>query len=124
MTSAASRHAPVIGQPLPAPQPTALPKPLVQSFQWSALRNAATVDAVITVIDASAVAAGRSADNPESVDAQRRADDNLDHDSLLAELFEGPLTTADLVIVHQTDGMNDAARRGHASGGAGCGPAL
>jgi cobalamin biosynthesis protein CobW len=86
----------------------ALPKPLVQAFQWPALRNAFTVDAVITVVDAPAVAAGRFADNPVAVDAQRRADDNLDHDSPLAELFEDQLATADLVVVHKTDGVDEA----------------
>ena len=83
----------------------ALPKPLVQAFQWPALRNTFTVDAVITVVDAPAVAAGTFADDPVAVDALRRADDNLDHDSPLAELFEDQLATADLVIVHKVDGM-------------------
>ncbi len=87
----------------------ALPKPLVQAFQWPAMRNAFTVDAVITVVDAPAVAAGRFADDPVAVDAQRRADDNLDHDSPLAELFEDQLATADLVVVHKTDGLDAAA---------------
>ena len=86
----------------------ALPKPLVQAFQWPALRNAFTVDAVITVVDAPAVAAGDFADDPVAVDAQRRADENLDHDSPLHELFEDQLATADLVIVHKTDGMDEA----------------
>lgn len=90
----------------------ALPKPLVQAFQWPALRNAFTVDAVITVVDAPAVAAGRFADDPNAVDAQRRADDNLDHDSPLAELFEDQLATADLVVVHKTDGLDAAALAG------------
>lgn len=83
----------------------ALPKPLVQAFQWPALRNTFTVDAVVTVVDAPAVAAGDFADDPVAVDAQRRADDNLDHDSPLHELFEDQLATADLVIVHKTDGL-------------------
>ncbi len=87
----------------------ALPKPLVQAFQWPALRNAFTVDAVITVVDAPAVAAGRFADDPAAVDVQRRADDNLDHESPLAELFEDQLATADLVVVNKTDGMDAAA---------------
>ena len=90
----------------------ALPKPLVQAFQWPALRNAFTVDAVITVVDAPAVADGRFADDPAAVDAQRRADDNLDHESPLAELFEDQLATADLVIVHKTDGLPPAALAG------------
>ncbi len=87
----------------------ALPKPLVQAFQWPTLRNAFTVDAVITVVDAPAVAAGRFADDPVAVDTQRRADDNLDHDSPLAELFEDQLATADLVVVHKTDGLDATA---------------
>ena len=87
----------------------ALPKPLVQAFQWPALRNAFTVDAVITVVDAPAVAAGDFADDPAAVDAQRHADDNLDHDSPLHELFEDQLATADLVIVHKTDGLDAAS---------------
>jgi len=90
----------------------ALPKPLVQAFQWPALRNAFTVDAVITVVDAPAVAAGRFADDPLAVDAQRRADENLDHDSPLSELFEDQLATADLVVVHKTDGLDAATLAG------------
>src|SRR5437868_9708439 len=90
----------------------ALPKPLVQAFQWPALRNAFTVDAVITVVDAPAVAAGRFADDPLAVDAQRRADENLDHDSPLSELFEDQLATADLVVVHKTDGLDTATLAG------------
>jgi len=90
----------------------ALPKPLVQAFQWPALRSVFTVDSVITVVDAPAVAAGDFADDPLAVDAQRRADDNLDHDSPLHELFEDQLATADLVIVHKTDGMDAAALQG------------
>ena len=81
----------------------------MQAYQWSVLRNAFTVGAVITVVDAPAVAASRFADNPVAVDVQRRADDNLHHDSPLAKLFEDPLSTADLVIVHKTAGMDAAA---------------
>ncbi|EYC51542.1 cobalamin biosynthesis protein CobW [Hylemonella gracilis str. Niagara R] len=90
----------------------ALPKPLVQAFQWPALRNTFTVDAVITVVDAPAVAAGDFADDPVAVDAQRRADENLDHDSPLHELFEDQLATADLVVVHKTDGVSAAELAG------------
>lgn len=87
----------------------ALPKPLVQAFQWPALRNTFTVDAVVTVVDGPAVAAGLFADDPVAVDAQRRSDDNLDHDTPLAELFEDQLATADLVVLNKTDGLDAAA---------------
>ena len=39
----------------------ALPKPLVQAFNWPEIKQHCTVDAVITVIDGPAVAAGRYA---------------------------------------------------------------
>ena len=50
----------------------ALPKPLVQAFAWPEIRTRTTVDGVLTVIDAAAVAAGRFADDPEAV-ARARA---------------------------------------------------
>ncbi|MBO2928939.1 cobalamin biosynthesis protein CobW [Metapseudomonas otitidis] len=81
----------------------ALPKPLVQAFQWPEIRNACTVDAVITVVDSPAVAAGTFAAFPEQVDEQRKQDPNLDHESPLHELFEDQLASADLVILNKTD---------------------
>ena len=42
----------------------ALPKPLVQAFNWPEIKNACTVDAVITVVDVPATAAGQFAANP------------------------------------------------------------
>ena len=87
----------------------ALPKPLVQAFQWPSLRNAFTVDAVVTVVDAPAVADGRFADDPQAVDAQRRADDSLDHESPLAELFEDQLLMADLVMLSKAEGLSEEA---------------
>ena len=83
----------------------ALPKPLVQATQWPEIRSACTVDAVITVVDSPAVAAGQFAAFPDQVDAQRRADPNLDHESPLHELFEDQLSAADLVILNKTDGL-------------------
>ncbi|WP_263263718.1 cobalamin biosynthesis protein CobW [Pseudomonas sp. RIT-PI-S] len=86
----------------------ALPKPLVQAFQWPEIRNACTVDAVITVVDSPAVAAGTFAAFPDQVDAQRRQDPNLDHESPLHELFEDQLASADLVVLNKVD-LIDAA---------------
>ncbi len=81
----------------------ALPKPLVQAFQWPEIRSACTVDAVITVVDSPAVAAGTFAAFPEQVDAQRKLDPNLDHESPLHELFADQLASADLVILNKAD---------------------
>lgn len=81
----------------------ALPKPLVQAFQWPEIAGAFTVDAVVTVVDTPAAAAGQFAAHPEAVDAQRRADPNLDHESPLHELFEDQLSAADLVVLNKCD---------------------
>lgn len=81
----------------------ALPNPLVQAFNWPEIRNACTVDAVITVVDTPAVAEGRFAADPAAVRAQREADPNLDHDFTLRELFADQLSAADLVILSKTD---------------------
>jgi cobalamin biosynthesis protein CobW len=85
----------------------ALPKPLVQAFNWPEVRQHCTVDAIITVIDGPAVAAGRYADDMDKVQAQRLADENLDHDPNLKELLDDQLGAADLVIVSKTDLLSD-----------------
>ena len=81
----------------------ALPKPLVQAFNWPEIKNACTVDAVVTVVDVPATAAGQFAANPAAVDAQRKQDPNLDHESPLHELFEDQLMSADLVVLSKLD---------------------
>lgn len=87
----------------------ALPKPLVQAFGWPEVRTRVTVDGVVAVLDGPAVAAGRFADAPDRVDAMRAADDELDHESPLHELYEDQLACADLVLLNKTDLMDDAA---------------
>jgi cobalamin biosynthesis protein CobW len=81
----------------------ALPKPLVKAFQWPDIRARATVDGVIALIDADAVAAGRFATDEAALAAARAADPNLDHDSPLEELFEEQLGCADMVVLNKTD---------------------
>jgi cobalamin biosynthesis protein CobW len=83
----------------------ALPKPLVKAFNWPEIRTRVTVDGVVAVVDGPAVAAGRFADNPHAVDALRKQDDGLDHESPLAELFEDQINCADLIIVNKADQM-------------------
>jgi cobalamin biosynthesis protein CobW len=89
----------------------ALPKPLVQAFNWPSIKNAFTVDAVVTVVDGPAAARGQFAENPQAVDEQRKADPNLDHESPLHELFEDQLASADLVILNKTDLIDEAQQR-------------
>ena len=86
----------------------ALPKPLVKAFQWPDIRTRATVDGVIALIDADAVAAGRFATDEAALAAARAGDPNLDHDSPLEELFEEQLACADMVVLNKTD-LVDAA---------------
>ena len=81
----------------------ALPKPLVQAFAWPEIRTATTVDGVLTVIDAAALAAGRFADDPVAVATQRAADPTIEHDNPLEEVFGDQLACADLVILNKTD---------------------
>ncbi len=81
----------------------ALPKPLVQAFNWPDIKNYCTVDAVVTVVDGPALAAGTFAIDPEAVAEQRAADENLDHESSLQELFDDQLSAADLVVVSKGD---------------------
>ncbi len=88
----------------------ALPKPLVQAFNWPEIKQYCTVDAVITVIDGPAVAAGRFAHNEEQVQAQRLADESLDHDPSLKELLDDQLSAADLVVVSKNDLLDEDAR--------------
>jgi cobalamin biosynthesis protein CobW len=81
----------------------ALPKPLVKAFDWPAIRSRLTVDGVIAVVDAVAVAEGRFADDEEKVAAQRAQDASLDHDNPLEEVYEDQLLCADLVILNKAD---------------------
>ncbi len=81
----------------------ALPKPLVKAFNWPEIRSRVTVDGVIVVIDAPAVAAGQFAADPGAVEEERRADPALDHVSPLEEVFTDQLRSADLVVLNKTD---------------------
>lgn len=81
----------------------ALPKPLVKAFAWPEVRARTTVDGVVTVIDAAAVSEGRFADDHDAVEAARAADESLDHDNPLEELFVDQVSCADLIIVNKSD---------------------
>ncbi len=81
----------------------ALPKPLIQAFRWPEIRTQATVDGVVTVVDCAALAAGTLVGDLAALEAQRAADDSLDHETPLEELFEDQLNCADLVLLTKTD---------------------
>ncbi|WP_372799912.1 cobalamin biosynthesis protein CobW [Paracoccus seriniphilus] len=81
----------------------ALPKPLLKAFDWPAIRSRITVDGVIALADAEAVAAGRFASDEAAVQAQREADDSLDHDSPLSEVFQDQISCADVILLTKAD---------------------
>ena len=86
----------------------ALPKPLVQAFQWPTVKSRVTVDGVVAVVDGPALAAGRVASDMEALAAQRAADGTLDHDDPIEEVFEDQVACADLIVLSKSD-MMDAA---------------
>ena len=86
----------------------ALPKPLLKAFDWPEIRSRITVDGVIALADAEAVAAGRFAPDPEAVDAQRAADPSVDHETPLSEVFEDQIACADIVLLTKADLAGEA----------------
>lgn len=80
----------------------ALPKPLLKAFDWPALRSRITVDGVIAVADAEAVAAGLFAPDPALPGTE------ADHETPLSEVFEDQLACADLVLLSKADLAGEA----------------
>ncbi|MDP1732612.1 MAG: cobalamin biosynthesis protein CobW [Devosia sp.] len=87
----------------------ALPQPLIRAFNWPEIRSGVTNDGVVAVADAAALSEGRFAASEAAVDAQRKSDAMLDHETPLGELFEDQLIAADLVILNKTDLVDEAA---------------
>ena len=87
----------------------ALPQPLVRAFNWPEISTKVTVDGVVTVVDGKAVSEGRFAHNVEAVDAQRKRDENLDHETPLSELFEDQVACADMIVVNKSDLLGEEA---------------
>lgn len=88
----------------------ALPKPLIQAFQWPAIKGRVTVDGVVAVVDGPALAEGRVAADHEALAAQRAADDTLDHDDPIEEVFEDQVACADLIILSKSDLLDEEGR--------------
>src|SRR5204862_7891329 len=80
-----------------------LPQPLLKAFAWPAVRTRATVDGVVTVVDALALSEGRVVLDDAALASQRAADPALDHDDPIEEVFEDQLACADLVVLSKTD---------------------
>ena len=87
----------------------ALPQPLVAAFNWPQVKTRVTVDGVITVIDAAAVAAGRFADDKQALAAQRAADPSFEHDNPVEEVFSDQIIAADLIVLNKADLLDTEA---------------
>ncbi len=87
----------------------ALPQPLLKAFAWPAVKTRATVDGVVTLVDALALSEGRVTLDEDAVAAQRAADDSVVHDDPIEEVFEDQLACADLVVLSKSDLVSPAA---------------
>ncbi|MGB3616039.1 MAG: cobalamin biosynthesis protein CobW [Elainellaceae cyanobacterium] len=86
----------------------ALPQPLIRAFRWPEIRTQATVDSVVTVVDAEAIALGEVAQDTAALERQQQADPSLDHETSIDELFADQLSCADLVLLTKLDQLNSS----------------
>ncbi|MDE1150190.1 MAG: cobalamin biosynthesis protein CobW [Azospirillaceae bacterium] len=90
----------------------ALPKPLVRAFTWPAVRSRVTVDGVVAVVAADAVAEGRFAPDAEALARQKMAmeadDGTVEHETPVQEVFEDQILCADLILVSKADLVDEA----------------
>lgn len=84
----------------------ALPKPLLKAFDWPDLRSRITIDGVVAVADAEAVAAGLFAPDPARPGTTAEA--GADHETPLSEVFEDQIACADLVLLSKADLAGEA----------------
>lgn len=83
----------------------ALPKPLIKAFDWPEIRARLTVDGVIAVVDAEALASGRFA---EASGAEGNAPV---HDNPLEEVYEDQLLSADLILLNKCDLVSEVRQQ-------------
>ena len=84
----------------------ALPKPLLKAFDWPDIRSRITVDGVIALADAEAVASEQFAPDLLGLQAQREADESIEHETPLSEVFEDQIACADLILLTKVDLAN------------------
>ena len=90
----------------------ALPQPLVQAFNWPDIKARCRLDGVVTLVDGPALAQGYVVADEAALEAQRRADEELDHESPIDELFEDQIGAANLILISKSDvcSQDDIAR--------------
>ena len=87
----------------------ALPQPLVQAFNWPDIKSQVMLDGVVTLVDGPALAAGGVAHDLDALEAQRAADEELDHESPIDELFADQIGAANLIVLSKADLLDEAA---------------
>jgi cobalamin biosynthesis protein CobW len=75
----------------------------LKAFAWPAVKTRATVDGVVTVVDALALSEGRVTLDEDAVAEQRARDEGIEHDDPIEEVFEDQLACADLVVLSKSD---------------------
>ena len=87
----------------------ALPQPLVQAFNWPDIKSQVMLDGVVTLVDGPALAEGGVAHDLDALEAQRTADEELDHESPIDELFADQIGAANLIVLSKADLLDAAA---------------
>jgi cobalamin biosynthesis protein CobW len=87
----------------------ALPQPLVQAFNWPDIKSQVMLDGVVTLVDGPALAEGGVAHDLDALEAQRAADEELDHESPIDELFADQIGAANLIVLSKADLLDAAA---------------
>ena len=84
----------------------ALPQPLVQAFNWPDIRASVRLDGVIALVDGPALHAGGFVQDMAALEAQRAADEEVDHESPVEDLFLDQIRAANLILVSKSDVLN------------------
>ena len=87
----------------------ALPQPLVQAFNWPDIKSQVMLDGVVTLVDGPALAGGGVAHDLDALEAQRAADEELDHESPIDELFADQIGAANLIVLSKADMLDETA---------------
>ena len=87
----------------------ALPQPLVQAFNWPDIKSQVMLDGVVTLVDGAALADGGVAHDLAALEAQRAADEELDHESPIDELFADQIGAANLIVLSKADMLDETA---------------
>ena len=85
----------------------ALPQPLVQAFNWPDIKSQVMLDGVVTLVDGPALAYGGGAHDLDALEAQRAADEELDHESPIDELFADQIGAANLIVLSKADMLDE-----------------